>query len=106
MVEGQCLCCKNSETMNSMVSPAIYIYIYTRRGPVVAQIVITFDHDREKHRDHNRMLSLWSASVCDERLGTYLHVPDRPNSGNSIVMIVSDPDPIVDSIATILSECM
>ena len=31
--------------------------IYTRRGPVVAQIVITLDHDREKRRDHNRMLS-------------------------------------------------
>ena len=41
--------------MKSMVSPAAYIY--TRRGSVVAQIVITLDHDREKHRNHNRMQS-------------------------------------------------
>ena len=41
--------------MNFMVRPAAYIY--TRRGLVLAQIVITLDHDREKHQDHNRMLS-------------------------------------------------
>ncbi len=38
------------ETMKSMVSRA-----YTRRGPIVAQIVITLDPDRERHRDHNRI---------------------------------------------------
>ena len=54
MVEGKCLCCKSSRNNEAHGQSGC---IYTRRGPVVAQIVITLDHDREKHRDQNRMQS-------------------------------------------------
>lgn len=70
------------ETMKSMVSRAD-----TRRGPIVAQIVITLDRDRERHRDHNRILSQQSASVRDERIGTYPNVSARTRSSQ-----IGDPD--------------
>ena len=84
-----------------MVSRAVYIYL---SGSNRSSIVITLDHHREIHRDHNRIISQQSASVRDERIGKYPHVPDRPKSGTPIVMIMSHRDPIVDSIGTVLPE--
>ena len=70
------------ETIKSMVNRAVY-----RRGPIVAQIVITLDPDRERHRDHNRIRSQQSASVRDDRIGTYPNVSARTRSSQ-----IGDPD--------------
>lgn len=40
--------------------------MYIRRGPIGAHIVIILDLHRERHRNHNRTLS-----VCDERIRRY-----------------------------------
>ena len=69
------------ETMKSMVSRALYIPV---GGPIVPEIVITVDPDRERHRAHNRIRSQHSASVRNDRIGTYRNVSERnivPNRG-------------------------
>ena len=58
--------------MESNVGRAVYIY---PSGPIVAQTVDTLDGDRERHLDHNHILSQQSVSVGDERIRTYMHVP-------------------------------
>lgn len=63
--------------------------IYIRRGPIVAQFVITLGHSRERHRDHNRVLSQESASVRDDRIGRYPNVSARPDREDRVT---SRPD--------------
>ena len=73
---------------------------------MVAQIVIILHHDCEIHLDHNCIMSQQSAPVQNERIRTYMHVPDCSKLGTPIVLIASDWDPIVDLIRTILSKRM
>ena len=67
---------------------------YIGRGPIVAQILITLDSYRERHRDHNRILSQQSASVRDERVGRYPNVYARTRSSQIGVL---DRDDLVKS---------
>ena len=62
--------------MKSVVSRAVY-----PSGPIVDQIVIILDLDRERSVDHNRVQSQQITSVRDERIRTYMRVQNRPQSG-------------------------
>ncbi len=47
------------------------------------------DRDRERHRNHNCILSQQSAPFRDAPIVTYLYIPDCPKSRTPIVMILT-----------------
>lgn len=56
---------------------------YSRRGPIVAQIMILFHFDREQNRQHYHALSQQSTSTRDKRIVTCKNVSARTQASQN-----------------------